>query len=125
MRKSLKSVQSNILRMYLSVIILVNPLLSCRQDVEKGEANTIVTSYNRTFTGRNDANPNTHGFVASPEIVTAFALAGTLDFNPLTDKLTATDGKNCSNGPSLLQGVTDILGLLKCIEIICGHVMIN
>jgi len=39
-----------------------------RQDVKKGEANTIVTSYNRNFTGRNDANPATHAFVASPEV---------------------------------------------------------
>ena len=40
----------------------------CRQDVKKGEANTIVTSYNRNFTGRNDANPGTHAFVTSPEV---------------------------------------------------------
>ena len=40
----------------------------CRQDVKKGEANTIVTSYNRNFTGRNDANPATHAFVTSPEV---------------------------------------------------------
>ena len=40
----------------------------CRQDVKKGEKNTIVTSYNRNFTGRNDANPATHAFVASPEV---------------------------------------------------------
>ena len=39
-----------------------------RKDVQKGEKNTIVTSYNRNFTGRNDANPGTHGFVASPEV---------------------------------------------------------
>merc|ERR1719244_1239838 len=57
-----------------------------RQDVKKGEKNTIVTSYNRNFIGRNDANPATHAFVTSPETVTAFALAGTLDFNPLTDQ---------------------------------------
>lgn len=40
----------------------------CRQDVKKGEKNTIVSSYNRNFTGRNDANPATHAFVASPEV---------------------------------------------------------
>jgi len=39
-----------------------------RQDIKKGEKNTIVTSYNRNFTGRNDANPETHAFVASPEV---------------------------------------------------------
>lgn len=64
-----------------------------RQDVKKGEKNTIVSSYNRNFTGRNDANPQTHAFVASPEIVTALALAGTLEFNPETDTLTGADGR--------------------------------
>ncbi|KRZ18135.1 putative aconitate hydratase, mitochondrial [Trichinella zimbabwensis] len=64
-----------------------------RKDVRKGEKNTIVTSYNRNFTGRNDANPATHAFVASPEIVTAIALAGRLDFDPTRDYLTANDGK--------------------------------
>ena len=63
-----------------------------RQDIKKGEKNTIVTSYNRNFTGRNDANPQTHAFVASPEIVTALALAGTLEFNPETDMLVGKDG---------------------------------
>lgn len=63
-----------------------------RKDVKKGEKNTIVTSYNRNFTGRNDANPATHAFVTSPELVTAMAIAGDLGFNPLTDELTAADG---------------------------------
>ncbi|XP_074127922.1 aconitate hydratase, mitochondrial isoform X2 [Sminthopsis crassicaudata] len=65
----------------------------CRKDIKKGEKNTIVTSYNRNFTGRNDANPETHAFVTSPEIVTALAIAGTLKFNPETDFLTGKDGK--------------------------------
>jgi len=64
-----------------------------RQDVKKGESNTIVTSYNRNFTGRNDANPKTHAFVTSPEMVTALAIAGRLDFNPLTDELTGSKGE--------------------------------
>ncbi|KAK1341657.1 hypothetical protein QTO34_018074 [Cnephaeus nilssonii] len=64
-----------------------------RKDIKKGEKNTIVTSYNRNFTGRNDANPETHAFVTSPEIVTALAIAGTLKFNPETDFLTGKDGK--------------------------------
>lgn len=68
-----------------------------RQDIKKGEKNTIVTSYNRNFTGRNDANPATHAFVTSPELVTALSLAGRLDFNPLTDELTGADGKWLSN----------------------------
>lgn len=63
-----------------------------RQDVKKGEKNTIVTSYNRNFTGRNDANAATHAFVTSPELTTALALAGSLEFNPTTDSLTAADG---------------------------------
>jgi aconitate hydratase len=64
------------------------------EDFKKGEANTIVTSYNRNFTGRNDANPQTHAFVTSPEMVTALTIAGRLDFNPLKDELTAADGKS-------------------------------
>lgn len=64
-----------------------------RKDVKKGEKNTIVTSYNRNFTGRNDANPATHAFVTSPELVTALSIAGRLDFNPVTDKLKGKDGK--------------------------------
>lgn len=62
-----------------------------RHGVKQGEKNSIITSYNRNFTGRNDGNPDTHAFVASPEIVTAFALAGKLTFNPLTD--TIANGK--------------------------------
>jgi aconitate hydratase len=55
--------------------------------------NTIVTSYNRNFPRRNDGQPTTMNFIASPEIVTAFALAGRLSFNPLKDTLTGGDGK--------------------------------
>ena len=54
--------------------------------IVSGEKNTIVTSYNRNFTGRNDANPQTHAFVTSPELTTVFAITGRLDFNPLTGK---------------------------------------
>lgn len=68
-------------------------LIYFRKDVKKGEKNTIVSSYNRNFTGRNDANPATHAFVTSPELVTALSLAGTLDFNPLTDTLTGSSGR--------------------------------
>lgn len=64
-----------------------------RHDVKHGEKNTILTSYNRNFTGRNDANPATHSFVASPEIVTALTFAGRLSFNPLTDSITTPSGK--------------------------------
>ena len=55
--------------------------------------NTIVTSYNRNFPMRNDGQPTTMNFIASPEIVTALALAGRLSFNPLTDELTGADGE--------------------------------
>ncbi len=62
-----------------------------RDDIEKGQTDTIITSFNRNFPGRNDANPQTLAFIASPEIVVAMGLAGSLSFNPLTDAL-STDG---------------------------------
>ena len=55
--------------------------------------NSIITSFNRNFAKRNDGNPNTHSFVASPEIVTAYVIAGDLTFNPLTDYLVNRDGE--------------------------------
>jgi aconitate hydratase len=58
-----------------------------RQTDDPLRKNSIITSFNRNFAKRNDGNPNTHGFVASPEIVTALSVAGRIDFNPLTDKL--------------------------------------
>ena len=64
-----------------------------RPGAEKGEKNTIIHSFNRNFSKRADGNPNTHAFVASPEIVTALAIAGDLTFNPLTDYLTNENGK--------------------------------
>jgi len=78
-------------------IVLANACGPCigqwdRQNVAKGEKNTIVTSYNRNFTGRNDANPATHCFVTSPEMTVALTLAGTLEFNPTTDSLQCPDG---------------------------------
>lgn len=65
-----------------------------RRDVKKGEANSIISSYNRNFTGRNDANPATHSFVTSPDLVVAMTIAGTLNFNPLTDTLKDKDGND-------------------------------
>jgi aconitate hydratase len=70
-----------------------------RHDVSMGERNSIITSYNRNFTGRNDANPATHAFVASPELVIAYTLAGSLNFNPLVDTLTADDGSQVKLDP--------------------------
>ncbi|KXZ42184.1 hypothetical protein GPECTOR_188g289 [Gonium pectorale] len=63
-----------------------------RTDVARGQPNSIITSFNRNFAARNDGNPGTHAFVASPELVTAFALAGDLRFDPTRDSLTAPDG---------------------------------
>ena len=63
-----------------------------RENVSKGEVNSIVSSYNRNFSGRNDGNHQTLSFLTSPEVVTAMALAGSLDFNPQKDKLIAADG---------------------------------
>ncbi len=64
-----------------------------RMGAEKQEKNTIIHSFNRNFAKRADGNPNTFAFVASPEIVTAMAIAGDLTFNPLTDSLTNEKGE--------------------------------
>ena len=64
-----------------------------RKDAEKKEKNTIIHSFNRNFSKRADGNPNTHAFVASPEMVAAVAISGRLDFNPITDKLINRDGE--------------------------------
>merc|ERR1719500_1960414 len=82
-------------------VVLANACGPCigqwdRTNAKKGEKNTIVTSYNRNFTGRNDANPATHCFVTSPEMTVALTMAGSLDFNPLADTLTAADGSEFS-----------------------------
>ena len=63
-----------------------------RPELKKGDANTIVTSYNRNFPGRNDGRRETMNFIGSPEIVIALALGGRLSFNPFTDELIAKDG---------------------------------
>ena len=63
-----------------------------RDGAENHEKNSIIHSFNRNFAKRADGNPNTHAFVASPEIVAAVAISGRLDFNPITDKLINEDG---------------------------------
>ncbi len=73
-------------------VVLANACGPCigqwaRHTDDPSRKNSIITSFNRNFTKRNDGNPNTHAFVASPEIVTAMAIAGDLAFNPLTDSL--------------------------------------
>ena len=79
-------------------VVLANACGPCigqwaRHGAEKQEKNSIITSFNRNFAKRADGNPNTHSFVASPEIVTAMAIAGNLSFNPLVDTLTNTKGE--------------------------------
>lgn len=64
-----------------------------RDDIKKGEKNSIVSSYNRNFRARNDGNVETLSFITSPEIVTALALAGRLSFNPMTDTLKNSKGE--------------------------------
>ena len=78
-------------------VVLANACGPCigqwaRHSNDPDRKNTIVTSFNRNFAKRNDGNPNTHSFVTSPELTTALAIAGTLKFNPLKDKLTNEDG---------------------------------
>jgi aconitate hydratase len=63
-----------------------------RPELKQGQKNTIVTSFNRNFPGRNDGKRETMNFIASPEIVTAFALGGSLSFNPINDYLESHDG---------------------------------
>ncbi|KFH41078.1 putative aconitate hydratase-like protein [Hapsidospora chrysogenum ATCC 11550] len=71
-----------------------------RQDgVTKGTKNAILTSYNRNFAGRNDGNPETMNFLASPEVVTAMAFAGSTTFNPMTDTLKTPDGRDFKFAP--------------------------
>ena len=65
----------------------------------EGNANTIVTSYNRNFPARNDGQPSTMNLIGSPEIVTALAIGGRLSFNPMTDTLTAADGSEFRLNP--------------------------
>ena len=64
-----------------------------REGAEKQEKNSIIHSFNRNFAKRADGNPNTHAFVASPEMVAAVAISGRLDFNPITDTLTNQNGE--------------------------------
>ncbi|MEM1136407.1 MAG: aconitate hydratase [Bacteroidota bacterium] len=79
-------------------VVLANACGPCigqwaRHTDDPNRKNSIITSFNRNFAKRNDGNPNTHGFVASPEVVTAMAIAGDLTFNPMTDKLVNENGE--------------------------------
>jgi len=70
-----------------------------RPELKDGEKNSIVTSFNRNFPGRNDGKRDTMNFIASPEIITALALGGSLSFNPLEDSLEGKDGKKFRLSP--------------------------
>lgn len=79
-------------------VILANACGPCigqwaRHTNDPDRKNSIITSFNRNFAKRNDGNPNTHAFVASPEVVTALTIAGDLAFNPMTDKLRNAEGE--------------------------------
>ncbi len=85
-------------------LVLANACGPCigmwkRVDIKAGERNTIVTSFNRNFAKRNDGNPQTLAFVASPEITTALAIAGSLSFNPMTDELENAKGEKIKLDP--------------------------
>ncbi len=85
-------------------VILANACGPCigqwaRHMDDPDRKNSIITSFNRNFAKRNDGNANTHSFVASPEIVTAMAIAGDLTFNPLKDKLINEDGQEVMLDP--------------------------
>jgi aconitate hydratase len=82
---------------HMGGVVLANACGPCigqwaRHTDDPNRKNSIITSFNRNFAKRNDGNPNTHSFVASPEIVTALAIAGDLTFNPLTDTLINEEG---------------------------------
>ncbi len=82
----------------LGAVVMANACGPCigqwkRKEMPAG-SNSIITSFNRNFRARNDGNTETLAFIASPEIVTAMALAGSIKFNPLTDEIKAADGKS-------------------------------
>ena len=88
----------------IGAVVMTNACGPCigqwnRRTDDPQRANSIVTSFNRNFAKRADGNPNTHAFVASPELVTALTLAGDLCFNPLTDSLTNEKGEGVRLDP--------------------------
>lgn len=89
---------------HIGGVVLANACGPCigqwkRHRAEDEPRNSIITSFNRNFAKRNDGNPNTHAFVASPEIVTAMVLSGDLAFNPLTDTLINDKGEHIKLDP--------------------------
>ena len=90
----------------IGAVVLANACGPCigqwarHRNAPEDEPNTIVTSFNRNFAKRNDGNPKTHAFVASPEMVTALALSGNLTFNPATDTLEMNRANRCLDPPT-------------------------
>ena len=83
----------------VGAVVLANACGPCigqwkREDTKKGDKNSILTSYNRNFAKRNDGNPETLGFISSPELVVAMAFSGSMKFNPLTDSIKDKDGND-------------------------------
>ncbi len=88
----------------VGAVVLANACGPCigqwkRDDIKKGDKNSILTSYNRNFAKRNDGNPETLGFISSPELVVAMAFAGSMKFNPMTDTLKDKDGNDFKFNP--------------------------
>ncbi len=88
-----------------------------RPEMKKGEPNTIVTSYNRNFPGRNDGRRETMNFIGSPELVIALALGGRLSFNPLKDELVAKDGTKFRLSPPKIAPEVPPLGFKDTVNI--------
>jgi aconitate hydratase len=88
----------------IGAVVLANACGPCigqwkRDDIEPGQSNSILSSFNRNFPKRNDGNPETLSFIGSPEICVAYALAGTLDFDPTKDEIETPDGKRFKLDP--------------------------
>ncbi len=88
----------------IGAVVLANACGPCigqwkRDEVKEGESNSILTSFNRNFPKRNDGNPETLAFIGSPEVVVAYSLAGSLEFNPLTDELENQKGERFKLAP--------------------------
>ncbi len=108
----------------LGVTILANACGPCigmwkRTDVPMDKENTIITSFNRNFSKRADGNPNTLAFVASPEIVMALSLEGSLSFNPADDEITGKNGEKFKLNPPEGREIPDVfydnprIGIIK------------
>ncbi len=88
----------------VGAVVLANACGPCigqwkRDDVKKGDKNSIISSYNRNFAKRNDGNPETLSFISSPEVVVAMAFGGSLKFNPLKDALKDSSGNDFKFAP--------------------------